>query len=109
MSTVSWTGIFPDGGERVIEPGGVIPVWRGLTVTFAPGCVWQIEETRKEEPEKKEIPVPADDLDEEEDQDTLDDIDILEDIDISEDTDAADDTDEADEEGQEEMTYGFGC
>lgn len=43
MSCTDWTGVDPSGAERTISPGGGIPIWQGLCITFDENCVWKIK------------------------------------------------------------------
>ncbi len=44
MSREIWEGKYPDGTRKKIVPGGGIPVWTGLELTFRDGRTWSIEE-----------------------------------------------------------------
>lgn len=43
MSRETWQGIFPNGEERPVPPGGGIPLWKGLQITFREGNTWKIK------------------------------------------------------------------
>lgn len=43
MSQEEWTGVYPGGEMRPIVPGGGIPLWQGLSITFREDCIWRIK------------------------------------------------------------------
>lgn len=43
MSSETWMGVFPNGEERPVGPGGGIPLWKGLQITFQEGNTWRIK------------------------------------------------------------------
>ncbi len=49
MTQEEWTGIYPGGEVRPIVPGGGIPLWQGLGITFKEDCVWGIKGETKTE------------------------------------------------------------
>lgn len=43
MSSETWMGVFPNGEERPVVPGGGIPIWKKLQITFREGNTWRIK------------------------------------------------------------------
>lgn len=42
LSSSTWSGKGPDGMERPVAPGGGIPIWMGLRISFGENCTWRI-------------------------------------------------------------------
>ena len=47
VSNEHWLGMYPNGLKKDVAPGGGIPIWQGLELTFAGGNKWVIKEVQK--------------------------------------------------------------